>query len=121
EKGRIPEPCADDSWGKNICPYTKNQPIRTAPLASNLTQRFRILHPFHPLFDKQYEVLEFRRDWGKNYAAFYDENKKLVTVPVKWTDLVQEEDPFVVLSEGRAYFRPADLLTLADLIGGLKL
>ena len=36
-----------------------------------------------------------------------------------WTDLVVE-DPFVVMSAGRSYFRVEDLLELARLIERLK-
>jgi len=38
-------------------------------------------------------------------------------IPLAWTDAA-EEDPFVVLSGGRACFRVEDLLRLADLIRG---
>ena len=93
-----------------------SQTLRTAPLGSELTCRFRVIHPFHPLCSHEYEVLEFRRDWGRHYVAFYDESERVVTIPIAWTDLDGEEDPFVVLSERRAYFRPVDLLALADLI-----
>jgi len=61
-------------------------------------------------------VLEFRRDWGRDYVAFYDESERVVTIPIAWTDLEGEGDPFVVLSGCRAYFRPVDLLVLVDLI-----
>ena len=48
--------------------------------------------------------------------AFYDENEKIVTIPIPWTDLELEKDPFVFLSEGRACFRPADLVALAEMM-----
>jgi len=94
----------------------RRQALRTAPLQSELTRRFRVIHPFHPLCSHEYEVLEFRRDWGRDYVAFYDETERVVTIPIAWTDLEGEGDPFVVLSGCRAYFRPVDLLALADLI-----
>ncbi len=74
------------------------------------------MHPFHPLCSHEYEVLEFRRDWGRDYVAFYDESERVVTIPIAWTDLEGEGDPFVVMSGCRAYFRPVDLLALVDLI-----
>lgn len=61
-------------------------------------------------------MLEFRRDWGRDYVAFYDEAERVVTIPIAWTDLEGEGDPFVVLSGCRGYFRPVDLLALVDLI-----
>jgi hypothetical protein len=87
---------------------------------SELKERFRIVHPFHPLFNGEYRLLEFRRNWGREYVAFYDPNEKLATVPIVWTDLVEEEDPFTALSGGQAYFRPEDLLDLADLVEGIE-
>ena len=46
----------------------RSQALRTAPLQSELTRRFRVIHPFHPLCSHEYEVLEFRRDWGRDYG-----------------------------------------------------
>ena len=60
--------------------------------------------------------MEFRRVWGREQAVFYDENDDLTAVPVDWTDLAEQTDPFVTLSEGRAWVRPADLLALSALI-----
>ena len=94
----------------------RSQALRTAPLHTELTRRFRVIHPFHPLCSNEYEVLEFRRDWGRDYVAFYDESDRVVTIPIVWTDLAGEADPFVVLSGRRAYFRPEDLLALVDII-----
>jgi hypothetical protein len=41
------------------------------------------------------------------------------SMPLDWTDLAPV-DPFVQLANGRALFRPADLLALAYLIQTLK-
>ncbi len=40
-------------------------------------------------------------------------------MPASWTDAVAE-DPFVVVAAGRAPFRAADLLKLADLVDALR-
>ena len=92
----------------------------TAPLPSDLTRRFRITHPFHPLFPREYDILEFRRDWGRDLVAFYDEKGKAITIPIPWTDLDNECDPFVVISRGRSYFRVEDLLRLTELVQGMR-
>jgi hypothetical protein len=83
---------------------------------TNPTRRFHITHPFHPLFKRRCELAELRRGWGREYAIFYDDTDYLMAVPLAWTDLAVEEDPFVVLSGGRACFRVVDLLALAELI-----
>ncbi len=51
---------------------------------------------------------------------FYDEDERLWSLPTFWTSL-GAVDPFVVLSGGRALFRPRDLLRLSELIAGLEL
>ena len=102
--------------GKNGGACRKRQALRTAPLHPELTRRFRVIHPFHPLCSHEYDVLEFRRDWGRDYVAFYDESERVVTIPIVWTDMEGDGDPFVVLSGCRAYFRPEDLLALVDII-----
>ena len=40
------------------------------------------------------------------------------SLPAGWTD-VEGADPFLVVAAGRAHFRAADLLALADLLGKL--
>jgi len=50
---------------------------------------------------------------------FHDETGKLWKMPASWTDTVAE-DPFVVMAAGRAPFRAADLLKLADLVEALR-
>lgn len=102
--------------GKNGGACRRSQALCTAPLHTELARRFRVIHPFHPLYSHEYEVLEFRRDWGRDYVAFYDESERVVTIPIVWTDMEGEGDPFVLLSGRRAYFRPEDLLALVDII-----
>ena len=94
---------------------------RNAPLSSKVRTTFRITHPFHPLFPGEYNILELRRDWGHNLVAFYDEKGSTVTIPISWTDLDDECDLFLVLSQGRAYFRVVDLLHLSELIETIKI
>ena len=93
---------------------------RTARAASHLRTRFRITHRFHPLYPGEYDVLEFRRDWGHELVAFYDEKGKAITIPIRWTDIDSEYDPFVALSRGRSYFRVEDLLRLTELVEGMR-
>ena len=104
--------------GRHIFSGKKRKPHRTAPHLSNLTHEFTVTHPYHPLFSRRYEVLEYRRGWGRNYVAFFDDAGKEISIPVSWTDLEAESDAFVKLSSGRAFFRPCDLLELAELIEG---
>ncbi len=73
-------------------------------------------HPFHPLFDRELSLADRRiRGTGGDRAYFWDEDGRLESLPVAWTDLAAD-DPFVVVSAGRAYFRAVDLLRLSALI-----
>ncbi len=80
------------------------------------THRVRITHPFHPLFGREYSLVEYRWGWGRKQAVFYDENDELIAVPVDWTSLVETTDAFVIVSEGQAFASPSDLLALSALI-----
>lgn len=84
-----------------------------------LRSRFRLTHPFHPLRGREFELVEQRGSWGRNWLSFRDDEGHLVAVPSSWTD-AQEPDPFVVLAAGRSCFRVDDLLRLAELIEGSK-
>jgi hypothetical protein len=50
---------------------------------------------------------------------FHNLGGELSLIPLAWTSLAPE-DPFVVLSAGRCWFRMVDLLELARLVEGLK-
>jgi len=43
----------------------------------------------------------------------------LVWLPTHWTS-VEEQDPVVIVSSGRSYFRAADLIDLAALVVTLR-
>lgn len=77
--------------------------------------RFRVTHPFHPLFGREFEVVTVHHNWGENRVYCHDEQGRLVSIPTLWTSLAAE-DPFVVMAAGRACLRVADLLRLAEII-----
>lgn len=75
-------------------------------------------HPFHPLNGRRFQLVVHARSWGEDRVYFYEDEGPLKSLPASWTS-VGEVDPFVMLSEGRALFRPAELLKLADLLAEL--
>ncbi len=75
-------------------------------------------HPFHPWYGRQYELFNFRHNWGEYRVWFFDEHDELRSLPATWTDVVAP-DPAVALGAGRALFRAADLLRLACLLRDL--
>ena len=99
--------------------YGKKQARRTAPFVAQLPQKVRITHPFHPLYNKEYGLLGYRRSWRNECVDLHDEEKQIIAVPIAWTDAAAP-DPFVVLAAGRSYFRTEDLVRLVDFIDGLK-
>ena len=68
---------------------------------------------------RSFELLTVRQTWGEDRVYFYDDAGELKALPARWTD-AGALDPFVVIAAGRAYFRAADLLALADVLEGLS-
>jgi hypothetical protein len=79
-----------------------------------------VTHPFHPLDGREYELIGYAHTWGEHRVFFREPGQtRLRSLPAIWTD-VDGPDPFLVLSAGRAYFRPQDLLQLAGILAQLK-
>jgi hypothetical protein len=88
---------------------------RTAPDTADAVRTFQITHPFHPLSGQCFELVSNRWSWGEEWISFHDHDGRLRSVPADWTSLFSP-DPFVILADGRAKFRPEDLFRLAELI-----
>jgi hypothetical protein len=75
-----------------------------------------VTHPFHPLFGREFELVEERVGGnGEQRVQFRDDRSHVQSLPSAWTD-VAEQDPVVQLAAGRAWLRAEDLLRLAELI-----
>ncbi len=78
----------------------------------------RVTHPFHPLSGQELACVGERYNrYGRRLLLRLDE-VAVCSVPPQWTDLVTP-DPEIVLGEGRALFRVADLLELVRLVNQL--
>jgi hypothetical protein len=64
-------------------------------------------------------VLRRVHSWGSHRVSFYNDAGRLVSLPETWTSL-GPADPFVTLSQGRAYARVEDLLGLVQLVADLN-
>jgi hypothetical protein len=84
-----------------------------------VARKIRILHPFHPLFGQERDLITYRQNWGEDRVYFHDEAGQLRSVPAHWTDLFPP-DPFLALAAGRACFRPCELQQLVQLLAGLR-
>ena len=93
-----------------------NRPDVSTASQQNLNNNiFRIIHPFHPLKNIEFEIDIIIKVPGERRVFFYNHKGRKSSVPLDWTD-IGPQDPFVVVSAGRALFRAEDLLCLANLI-----
>ena len=82
----------------------------------NLNNRsFRIIHPFHPLKNKEFEIDAIVTLPSERRVFFYNHKGRKTSVPLDWTGL-EPPDPFVVVSAGRSLFRIEDLFRLARFV-----
>ena len=76
-------------------------------------------HPFHPWFGREFDLVDYRQNWGEDRVCFVDEQGRVDSILASYTD-ARREDPFVSIAAGRAHFRYDDLLELAELIARLR-
>jgi hypothetical protein len=77
-----------------------------------------VTHPFHPLFGREYDLIDYRHFWAEDRVVYVDERGVACSLPARWTSVVAA-DPTVVISAGRSHFRVADLVELAKLLRGM--
>jgi hypothetical protein len=92
--------------------------LSTTANRNNLPQIFRVTHPFHPLYQQEFELVDRRLNWGEDRVYFHDALCDLKSIHTRYTS-VKAEDPFVSIAQGRAYFRTKDLLALVGAINGM--
>src|SRR6266516_4603826 len=104
----------DDACADLVRPGCWTQPSTTRPpsLAEGF---FTVTHPFHPLYGQQFEILNYRHNWGEYRVTFYETPDHVRTLPAAWTSLVSP-DPSVLLASRRSPFQVKDLLALSQLI-----
>jgi hypothetical protein len=77
-----------------------------------------VTHPFHPLSGQQLHCVGERYNrYGKRLFLQVDD-ETVCSVPLQWTDLAAA-DPEIVMGQGRALLRVADLVELARLVARL--
>jgi hypothetical protein len=96
------------------------QPNHSTASQKNFNNKtFRIIHPFHPYKDTEFEIDQVRKVGVERRVFFFNQKGRKSSVPLDWTD-IGPQDLFVVLSAGRALFRVEDLLGLVRLIGEIN-
>ena len=76
-------------------------------------------HPYHPLGGQRFELAAANREFGEERVFYRDSDNRMQYLPRRWTSLAAP-DPFVITAAGRAYFRPQELVRLAELIKELR-
>jgi len=71
------------------------------------------------LFGREFELLEYRNNWGEDRVYFHDVEGRLRCILASCTD-AGGVDPFVAVAAGRCLFRCEDLIRLADLVEKLR-
>jgi hypothetical protein len=83
------------------------------PLA--VAQQVFITHPFHPFSGRPAVCVGERYNRAGRRLLLRFDDGAICSVPPQWTDLVAP-DPEIVMGQGRALFRVADLTELAHLV-----
>lgn len=101
---------ADDDQPVEAFPasrYRPNAPRRrwrrpSTTDGSETSRRFRVVHPFHPLSGREFELVSFAHTWGEHRVFFRVPGEDRVrAMPAAWTD-VEGVDPYLVrLSSSR--------------------
>ena len=76
-------------------------------------------HPFHPLVDREFDLVVRKHTWAEDRVFIVDSDGQLRSLPADWTDVVPA-DPFVVVASGRSPLRTVDLIRLASLVEHLR-
>jgi hypothetical protein len=98
-------------------PWTTSSTAGGAVLPIRL---FKVIHPFHPLYNREFELLYRKQDWGEDRVFFHDDKGQVRSITASWTDVIQPS-PFVFISAGRALFQTQDLVELTRLVDARKI
>jgi Family of unknown function (DUF5372) len=74
-----------------------------------------VTHPFHPWSGQEFTVITYRQNWGEDRVFFHDDQGRLTSLPIQWTSLFSN-DPLIILSNSKAFFRVPDLLELVHIV-----
>jgi transposase len=71
---------------RSIAPRTDGHECSTAPQGDVEIRRLRVTHPYHPLFQQEFELVSYCRNWGEDRVWFQDKLGRLHSLPTSWTD-----------------------------------
>lgn len=86
-----------------------------APVNEGGKKTFRITHPFHPDFGREFELERYHCAKDEDWVLSRNEDGCRITFPARWTDIIPP-DPHYVVSKGKSLFRVEHLLELVRFI-----
>jgi hypothetical protein len=92
---------------------------QTAPQNDCPAGKFRVIHPFHPLYQQQLDEIGRTRRWGDERVWFRTASGDLRTIPLRFTSLAAS-DPYLQWGGGKSWHRVAELVELSRLMDGLR-
>jgi len=78
-----------------------------------------VTHCFHPLYGREFELVNYRNNWGVCRVYYYGEAGQLASLQASWTDW-EGPDPFLEAADGQAIARFEDLLRLTQLVQEIR-
>src|SRR6266702_3161789 len=92
---------------------------QTAPQNDCPIGRFRVIHPFHPLYQQQLEEVGRTRRWGDERVWFRTASGDLRTIPIRFTSMAAP-DAYLQWGGGKSWHRVAELIELRRLLDRLR-
>jgi hypothetical protein len=74
----------------------------------------RIIHPFHPQYNHEFQVLKARKFGGRLILSLQESEQGSFGVPADWTDYFSSDPPSV--SDPNEYISASALLILCEMI-----
>ena len=105
--------------GRNVFSCRKKQRLPNAPYVSTLKKTFKVIHPFHPDYGKEFDLVNYRNSWKNKYVEYIGSDGILCSISLYWTDAAGI-DPFIEISKGRSFFHIRNLLRLCELASDLS-
>jgi hypothetical protein len=53
-------------------PQKRSSEYANAPHGDIANRSFRVIHPYHPLFQQEFELVSCRQNWGEDRVWFHD-------------------------------------------------
>jgi hypothetical protein len=111
-------PDISSDFGGSLDMLSRPKPLSNAHLLDREADRVRVTHPFHPLFDRELEIVDRRHFQDEEYVYVDIGNSEVARLPEVWTSL-GPADPFIAISAGRSIFLVKDLVRLSRLVADL--